>query len=235
MPRSNAIRGTLILLNSNAKVTNPYLDSTLFNFQFNPESLSHVFISEQCEPGSVPQGSMAELFNLTFDLESDDIDPQEQTPTTTAYGLQPVLAVLESMTHPYPTSNNQTQLPTTIFKWGANRVVPAKVVGMNVEEAAFDLSLNPTKATVTLSMRVIQKSELKTDSPAYKICLDHLTLRDKLVGLYKAEHPQLEQSVGAVAGLAGTSSSTSAADSASVSLAGAAGVSTAQNSKKKIA
>jgi hypothetical protein len=202
LPVSNAIRGTLILLATNAKATNPYLDSTLFNFQFNPENLTHTFTSSLAGTGNIPQSGIIELFNLIFDVESDDIDPQEKTSTTQNYGLHPVLAIFEAMAQPYPAEGNQTQMPTVIFKWGTNRVAPTKVANVNVDEIAFDNYLNPTKATVHLSLRVIQLSELKTDSPAHKICSDHQNMRNKLVGLYKSEHPQLEQSAGAGVGVA---------------------------------
>jgi hypothetical protein len=202
MPVSNAIRGTLILLAANAKATNPYLDSTLYNFQFNPENLTHTLTSALAGTGNIPQSGILEFFNLTFDVESDDIDPHEKTSTTQNYGLHPVLAIFEAMAQPYPAENSQTQMPTVIFKWGTNRVIPTKVASVNVDEIAFDNYLNPTKATVNLSLRVIQQSELKTDSPVYKICLDHQNMRNKLVGLYKIEHAQLEQSAGTGVGVA---------------------------------
>ena len=219
MPRSNAIRGTLILLDANATADKPYLNSTLFNFQFNPENLTHTFVSVQ-GAGTVSnttQGPTTELFNLTFDLESDDVDPQEQTQTTTDYGLHPVLAVIESMIQSQAATGNQSQLPTVVFKWGTNRVVTTQLISLNIDEKAFDTVLNPTKATVSLSMRVLQRSELKTTSAAYNICVSHLNLRNTLVGLYKKEHSQLEQSVGIGsvlgAATAGTQQGASAADS----------------------
>ena len=196
------------------------MNSTLFNFQFNPESLIHTFGSVQ-GAGAVAnttQDPTTELFNLTFDLESDDVDPQEQNQTTNDYGLHPVLAVIESMMQPQTTTGNQAQQPTVVFKWGTNRVVTAQLVSLNVYEKAFDTVLNPTKVTVSLSMRVLQRSELKTNSAAYNICVAHLNLRNTLVGLYKKEHPQLEQSaagVGSVLGAAapGTQQGSSVADS----------------------
>jgi hypothetical protein len=197
LPVSNALKGTLILLDANATTSRPYLNSSVFIFQFNPETLTHTFTSGQLGANVAPttQGSVAELFNLTFDLESDDLDPAEQTQTTRQFGLHPALAVLETMTQQRPAAGGQPELPVVVFCWGSNRVVPVQVVSMNFEEKAFDATLNPTKATVHLCMRALALSELKSGSAAYNLCTGHLNSQKTLVTLYKRDHPQLDQSV----------------------------------------
>lgn len=231
MPRSNAIRGTMVLLYPNAQTNQPYLNSTLFAFQYNPENLTHTFspIQEGPAVSATTPGPVAETFSLTFDLESDDIDPHEQTETTTNYGLHSTLAVLESMMQPYA-ADGRLQLPMVVFNWGSHRIVAVQFLSMKIEETAFDGTLNPTKVTVSICMRVLEPSELKTTSAAYAIAVGHTNLRATLVSLYKREHQQFDQSGAEAAASAGGVSSSGAQ-----ALASAAGFSESASQQPKAA
>jgi hypothetical protein len=47
------------------------------------------------------------------------------------------------------------EAPLTVFVWGRNRIVPVRITELSVTEEAFDTSLNPTRAKVSLGMRVL--------------------------------------------------------------------------------
>ena len=51
----------------------------------------------------------------------------------------------------------------TVFVWGKKRVLPVRVTQFSVSEEDFDERLNPTRATVSLGMRVLSVDDLGFD------------------------------------------------------------------------
>ena len=47
------------------------------------------------------------------------------------------------------------EAPLTLFVWSKNRVVPVRLTEFSVTEEAFDPTLNPIRAKVSLGMRVL--------------------------------------------------------------------------------
>lgn len=62
---------------------------------------------------------------------------------------------------------------TVLFVWGPGRIVPVRVTALTVTERLYDVVLNPTRAEVQITLRVLTDDELKHDT-------------DKLAGLAKA-------------------------------------------------
>src|SRR6185436_18328574 len=95
----------------------------------------------------------------------------------------PAIAALEMMMFPSGTqtinlgsllgSGNSSakvppqQLPVILFVWGPWRIVPINVTSVSVSEQEFDPLLNPIRAEVTISLRVISKDDLDKSSFAY--------------------------------------------------------------------
>jgi hypothetical protein len=50
--------------------------------------------------------------------------------------------------------------------WGANRVTPVRLTGIEITEDAFDPRLNPIRAKVSLSMRVLNVNDVGFLTPA---------------------------------------------------------------------
>jgi hypothetical protein len=212
-------RGTLILLAPNAKDASISQQNIFFVFQYNPDRLLHTINqtmpSTQDTNTTNPQGSLTELFNLTFELDSTDLDPSSQNQTAANFGVHPALAMLELMMQPQVVGK-QTSLPIVVFKWGSNRSAAVRLVNMSVEEQSFDLTLSPTRAMVSLTLRVLESAEV-TDNPGAKsVCSNHQSIRATLVDAYKLQTGQAS-----VVGGIGVAASTS---SAGDSLATASGV-----------
>ena len=53
-----------------------------------------------------------------------------------------------------------TEMPLTLLVWGARRVVPVRVTEFSITEEAFDPQLNPVRAKVSLSLRVLSVDDL---------------------------------------------------------------------------
>jgi hypothetical protein len=54
----------------------------------------------------------------------------------------------------------------TLFVWGPNRVTPVRLTGIEISEEQFDPRLNPIRAKVTLSMRVLNVNDVGFLTPA---------------------------------------------------------------------
>jgi hypothetical protein len=192
-------KGTLILLAPDAKNADVSSKNVAFTFQFNPDKLQHTFnqpspTPQGVEQTSASQGSIVELFNLTFELDNIDVDSTSQN---TELGLHPTLAMLELMMQPQ-TLGKQTVMPIVVFSWGAKRAVPVRVVSMDVEEESFDATLNPMRATVNICLRVLDAAEVNGNAGAKSIYLSRQSTRATLVDAYKVQTGQFTPPVVAI-------------------------------------
>lgn len=221
MPNQPSInRGTLILLAPDAKDATISSKNIFFTFQYNPEKLLHTFnqiplLATGASQPSDSQGVASEFFNLTFELDSTDLDPPLQNQTSADLGVHPALAMLEFMMQPQVVGN-QTCMPIVVFKWGTKRSLAVRLVGMSVEEKSFDFTLNPTRATVNLTLRVLDVSEVGNNLGARSVCLNHQNVRATLVDSYKLQSGQSTlQGLGTATGSLGSGMTASAAKSTS--------------------
>ena len=74
------------------------------------------------------------------------------------------------------------EAPLTLFIWSASRVVPVRVTDFSITEEAFDPSLNPIRAKVTLSLRVMSTDDLGFASRGGALFLNYLRTRETLAG-----------------------------------------------------
>ena len=72
------------------------------------------------------------------------------------------------------------QAPLIVFVWGQNRVVPVRITEYSVSEEAFDTSLHPTRAKVTLSLRVLTVFDLGFQVPGGLLYLLHQQAKEQL-------------------------------------------------------
>jgi hypothetical protein len=109
-------------------------------------------------------------------------------------GIYPQLAALELMLYPKSsliienaimqvlgiTEVRQSEGPFTLFIWGIKRVVPVRITSYKVEEEAYDTNLNPIRAKVSLTMRVLTSNDLSPDHPGYAIYLAHHIVKETM-------------------------------------------------------
>ena len=168
--------------------------------QYNPETLSR---SLQVQAITPAQGDFSQALRIkgppieTFKLEAvidayDQLETPDQHPTAVQVGIHPQLAALESLIYPASAdllSNNALassgmleiipmQAPYTIFVWSASRVVPVRITDLSITEEAFDPTLNPIRAKISLGLRVLS--------------IDDLYFTDKGGSLYMAYQQQKE-------------------------------------------
>jgi hypothetical protein len=54
----------------------------------------------------------------------------------------------------------RSEVPTVLFVWGPQRIVPVRVTGLTITEKLYDTVLNPTHADVQITLRVLTPEEL---------------------------------------------------------------------------
>jgi hypothetical protein len=192
-------KGTLILLEPNALDPSISSKNIYFVFQYNPEKLVHTF--NQGIPSALAASStnsvapLIELYNLTFELDSVEGYSDSKNQSSTDLGLHPALAMLELMMQPQKVGTQAT-LPIVLFKWGAKRSVAVRIVSMNVEEKSFDPILNPTRASVSLTLRILEETEIANNPAAKNICIMHNNVQTTLVDAYKSQTGQTSVQAG---------------------------------------
>lgn len=177
-PRSpRVLKGGLVLLDA---VTGKL--QRVVVLQYNPDTVTRTL---QVQGAGGDSGDRSEALRLkgppveTIKLEAE-IDAADQlanpsaNPVVVKLGLQPHLAALETII--YPTSARlraaetmalagaieitPAEAPLTVFVWSRNRVVPVRITDFSITEEAFDPQLNPTRAKISLGMRVLSTNDL---------------------------------------------------------------------------
>jgi hypothetical protein len=59
-----------------------------------------------------------------------------------------------------PATIPSSQVPTVLFVWGPQRIVPVRVTALSTTEKLYDKLLNPTHADVQITLRVLTPDEL---------------------------------------------------------------------------
>lgn len=116
---------------------------------------------------------------ISFDIRLDATDKLEAgDPIAATFGVLPQLATLELMVHPKAdsllgaavdallgldddagfSSSRKPNPPLVLFIWGHKRVLPVNITSMNITETEFSTLLDPTRATVSVSLTVIEGS-----------------------------------------------------------------------------
>jgi hypothetical protein len=200
-PRSpRLIKGALVLFDIPSHKPQAIL------FQYNPDSLTRT-LKGQTSGG---EGDAAELFRLkgppvetiSLDIELDATDQlehpdQEQNKNATTMGIYPQLAALEMILYPRSSiviSNSALaasgalecvppEAPLAVFIWGSKRVLPVQLTDFRITEEAHDTNLNPTRAKVSLGLRVMSYADLKLSHPASTLFMAHQVIKETMAAV----------------------------------------------------
>ena len=190
------IKGGIVLIDPDTAVVR-----RIIVLQYNPDTLSRSF-----QPQTVKEsGDRSEAMRLTgppvetikLDAEIDATDQLEfpdQNRTVVEFGIQPQLAALETIVYPTSSqllSNNSmaqagmleilpmmSALP--LFIWSKSRIVPVRITDFSVTEEAFDPSLNPIRAKVSLGMRVLSVTDLGFDNKGGSLFMAYQQQKEQL-------------------------------------------------------
>jgi hypothetical protein len=174
--------------------------------QYNPDSLSRSLQIQAVQGGQDGvrvdalrlRGPAIETIKVEAELDAtDQLEFPTQFPNAVQYGLQPQLAQLEMLVNPTVETLNADNLmasvgtleiipleqPLTLFVWSRSRVAPVRLTDFSITEEAFDTSLNPIRAKISLGMRVLNIDDLGFDHPGGHIFMTYLNNKEQLAAL----------------------------------------------------
>lgn len=191
------LRGGLVLLDPRTQQVR-----RVVALQYNPDSLSRTL---QVQAAGAEGGDRSEALRLkgppvetiTLEAEIDATDLLEQGDAETLeFGIQPQLAALEVILYPdrgqVLVNRSQAErgvleiapveAPLVLFVWSKTRIVPVRVTEFRVTEEAFDPKLNPIRAKVGLTLRVLTVNDLGFDHKGGSLFLTYQQRKDELAG-----------------------------------------------------
>lgn len=167
MPGGKLARGMLATV-----VGNQQVDS--ITFQYNPESIRRS-VKPQMSSGGEDDHSNETRFDdapsqsISFTAYFDAADALAAGDSTAEEsGIAPQLAMLERLIYP---SRSQIEdrdkdrdsgvmevaplvAPSYILVWGPKRTLPVRITSIEITEEAFDINLNPIRASAAISIEV---------------------------------------------------------------------------------
>jgi hypothetical protein len=70
--------------------------------------------------------------------------------------------------------------PFTLFIWGPKRVLPVRLTEFSITEESYDPNLNPTRAKVSLGLRVLNYNDFPISHPGYSMFLAHQGIKEAM-------------------------------------------------------
>jgi hypothetical protein len=174
----------------------------IISLQYNPDSLSRTLLfqsaggeaANRSEPMRF-KGPAVETIKLDAEIDAaDQLEFPDQHRAVVEHGIQPQLAVLESLAHPTSAqllrvdaeaSSGTLEIapmeaPLMLFVWSKSRVVPVRLTDFSITEEAFDPALNPIRAKVSLGLRVLSVDDLGFAHKGGSLFMSYLQTKEQL-------------------------------------------------------
>ncbi len=169
--------------------------------QYNPDTLTRTLQAQGMRDNAERsealrlKGPAVETLKLDAEIDAaDQLEFPEQHRAVVEAGIGPSLAVLESLVNPAAADllANRARAAAgmleiapmesalVLFVWGAQRIVPVRVTDFSITEEAFDPSLNPLRAKVSLGLRVLSVDDLGFDHKGGGLFMAYLQARERL-------------------------------------------------------
>jgi hypothetical protein len=175
--------------------------------QFNPDTLERSLAPQSAGDsgdsggGGSGSGDRNEALRLKGQAQETwkftaEIDSTDQLDVAAPDGIHPQLAVLEMLVQPTTAqlraasklSQKGTieispiEMPLTLFTWGNKRVMPVRLTELSINESAFDVNLNPIRASLSIGMKILTVSDLPAGHRGAELYLAHLAQKERLAG-----------------------------------------------------
>jgi len=191
------IRGGIVLVDPDSGQV-----KRVIAMQYNPDTLSRTLqpqaVADDGHDRSQAlrlKGPPIETIKLDAEIDAtDQLEFPDQNPNAVELGIAPQLAALETLLYPASgqlIANNSLQAggtleilpleaPLALFVWSKQRVVPVRITDCSVTEEAFDTKLNPIRAKVSLSMRVLSIDDLGFSSKGGSLYMIYQQNKERL-------------------------------------------------------
>jgi hypothetical protein len=188
------LRGGLVLLDPTSGTVQRVLP-----LQYNPDSITRTLqVQDMGDSGNRAdtlrlKGPAIETIKLEAEIDLTD-ELAEGNNEAAELGLQPVLSALEMIIQPSSRQlqNNNTladsgalevvpmETALCVLVWGKTRVTPVKVTDFTITEDAFDASLNPIRARVSLGLRVLTVTDLGFSHKGGTLFMAYLQQKERM-------------------------------------------------------
>ena len=173
----------------------------IVSLQYNSESLTrslkvHALDDEADRSQALRlRGPPVETFTLEAVLDAtDQLEFPDANQAAVEAGLFPQIAAMETLVYPTSAQLRQqdslaragtleiapVETPLALFIWSRHRIVPVRVTQLSVTEEAFDPSLNPIRAKVSLGLRALSTDDLGFAHRGGGLFLAYLTAKEQL-------------------------------------------------------
>lgn len=140
-------------------------------------------------------GPATETISLDAVIDAtDQLEFPDRNPEAAALGIFPALAALETMLYPSSAQlerqNAQAaagsfeitpaETPLALFVWSAQRIVPIRLDSLQITEEFFDARLNPIRAKLSLSMKVLSVDDLGFSHRGSGLFMAYLQAKEQL-------------------------------------------------------
>jgi len=173
--------------------------------QYNPDTLTRSLqpksagtdTSDRSEPLRL-SGPPVETFRVEAEIDATD-QLEIADSVAVKVGIQPQLAALELLIYPTVAQLKSTlglansgtmeiapmEAPLTLFIWSKNRIIPVRITEFSITEEAFDPSLNPIRARISLGMRVLSTDDFDAGHKGSSLYLSYQQKKEQLSSQYK--------------------------------------------------
>jgi hypothetical protein len=194
------LKGGIVLMDPDSGVI-----QRIITLQYNPDTLTRSLQVQAIETGHKDRsdalrlkGPAIETIKLEVEIDAtDQLEFPDQNQNTAQYGIFPQLSALETMISPGTSQLENmnslaqsgvleiapAQAPLSLFVWSRNRVAPMRITDFSITEEAFDTNLNPIRAKVSLTMRVLSVEDLGFDDRGGNLFLVYQRQKEKLASL----------------------------------------------------
>lgn len=176
----------------------------VITLQYNPDTLTRTLQVQAAGGEGGPRsealrfkGPAVETIKLDAEIDAtDQLEFPDRNRGAVEHGIQPQLALLESLSH--PTSGQLRKVdaaassgtleiapmeaPLTLFVWSKSRVVPVRLTDFSITEEAFDPALNPIRAKVSLGLRVLSVDDVGFAHKGGSLFMAYLETKERLAG-----------------------------------------------------
>jgi len=190
------IRAGLVLISTETGAV-----ERIIALQYAPETLARQLEAQAVEdPAGRSRplrliGPAVETITLEAAIDAtDQLELPDRNPTAVDAGVFPALAALETMLYPTTAQlerqNAQAasgsfsiapaETPLALLVWSANRIVPVRLTSLQITEEFFDPNLNPIRAKVSLSLRVLSVDDLGFNHRGSGLFMAYLQAKEQL-------------------------------------------------------
>lgn len=176
----------------------------IISLQYNPDSLTRSFQVQAYEEGGDRSEALrikhspVETIRLEAELDAtDQLEFPERNSQVVENGIHSLLAALETLLYPSSEALQKNyeqagrgvleivpmEAPLCLFVWSKHRAVPVRITEFSVTEEAFDPSLNPVRAKITLALRVLSVNDLGFKHRGGSLFMSYLKNKEALAGM----------------------------------------------------